>query len=55
MLHFDTLANKLLSTLRQNYFSGYVHIDVIVKSSKWSSTHAYVKFKFRWRRIVGVI
>jgi hypothetical protein len=46
MLHFDAFANKLLSTVRLKYFSAYVHIDVVVKSSELSSMHEDVKFKF---------
>jgi hypothetical protein len=45
MLHFDTFANKLLSIVRVKYFSAYVNIDVVVKSSESSSMHD-VKFKF---------
>jgi hypothetical protein len=44
--YFDTCANQLLSTFRLKYFSGYVHIDVVVKSSEMSSMHEDVKFKF---------
>jgi hypothetical protein len=46
MLHFDAFANKLLSTVRLKYFSAYVHIDVVVKSSELSSMHEDVKFEF---------
>jgi hypothetical protein len=46
MLHFDAFANKLLSTARLKYFSAYVQIDVVVKSSELSSMHEDVKFKF---------
>jgi hypothetical protein len=46
MLYFDAFANKLLSTVRHKYFSAYVHIDVVMKSSELSSMHEYVKFKF---------
>jgi hypothetical protein len=46
MLHFDAFANKLLSTVRLKYFSTYVHIDVVVKSSELSNMHEDVKFKF---------
>jgi hypothetical protein len=36
MLHFDAFANKLLLTVGQRlkYFSAYLHIDVVVKSSE---------------------
>jgi hypothetical protein len=43
---FDAFANKLLSTVRLKYFSAYVHIDVVMKSSEFSSVHKDVKFKF---------
>jgi hypothetical protein len=43
---FDAFANKLLSTAHLKYFSAYIHIDVVVKSSQLSSMHEDVKFKF---------
>jgi hypothetical protein len=46
MLHFDALANKLLSTVRLKYFSAYVHTDFVVKSLELSSMHGDVKLKF---------
>jgi hypothetical protein len=46
MLHFDAFANKLLSTGRLKYFSAYVHIDGVTKSSEFSNVHNDVKFKF---------
>jgi hypothetical protein len=46
MLHFDAFANKLLSTFRLKYFSAYVHIDVVVKSSELSNKSEDVKFEF---------
>jgi hypothetical protein len=46
MLHFDAFANKLLLTVRLKYFSAYVHIGGVVKSSELSSVHEDVKFNF---------
>jgi hypothetical protein len=46
MLHFDSFANKLLSTVRLKYSSANVHTDVVVKSSELSSMHEDVTFKF---------
>jgi hypothetical protein len=46
MLHFDSLANKLLSTVRLKYSSANVHTDVVVKSSELSSMHEDVTFLF---------
>jgi hypothetical protein len=45
-LYFDTCAKQLLLTLRLNYSSAYVHIDVVVKYSLMSNMHEDVKFKF---------
>jgi hypothetical protein len=46
MLHFDAFTNKLLSVVRLNYASAYVHIDVVVKSSELSSVDEDLKFEF---------
>jgi hypothetical protein len=45
-LYFDTCVNQLLLTYRLNYFSAYVHIDVVVKFSSMSNMHEDVKIKF---------
>jgi hypothetical protein len=53
MLHFDAFANKQLSTVRLEYISTYVHIDVVVKSSQMSIRHE-IDVKFRFINLFGI-